>query len=561
MVTVQTEHLDNHTARLTVDVPAERVEQAVRQSARQIAKKARIPGFRPGKAPFNIIVGMFGYEYVLSQALDKIGNDIYKEALEETELEPYAPGSLEDVEEEGKKLVFVVPKRPEVDLGDYRDIRVEFEVSEVTDKMVEDAMESLREQQAVVEDVERAAKMGDQLVIEHFYVGVLGDDEDADVEDEDDAADADTDEVEAADAEAADAEAAEAEDTDDVEEIEDDAADAAADGDDDDDEDEANEYELFHQHDWTRILRNDDKDLFPGFSAELVDVVAGDELEFYLDLPEDYEDENLAGKQLRIEAHVAKVQSRTEPEWSDELAAKIAEEDEIETILELRIKVREQLAEQAKAQVDREVAEEALEKLVEGATIKYPSELVDDYLDDLIQDLERNMLAPQGLKLDHYLTMTGQTEEEFRAMYRESAENRAKRSLALGEIVNREELVTTDADIQTEIDNMIEGMGGEERAGQFRQYFSSAQSRMNIANQLASDRAIGRLVAIAKGEEPPVGVQRDETEIAESGDESDDAAVADELAVADEPVNDAADALEAEIADGDADTGDTEESE
>lgn len=507
MITVQTEHLDNHTARLTVDVPAERIEKAVRDSARQIAKKARIPGFRPGKAPFNVIVGMFGYDYLLSEALEKIGNDIYKEALEQSQVEPYAPGSLEDVEEQGRKMIFIVPKRPEIDLGDYRAIRVEYEVAEVTDEMVNDTMEDLHEQQAVIEDVDRPAAMGDQVEMEHFYVGVLED------EDEDETASGDSDEESAPDA----AEGASSEDAD------------AADGDADEDiaDDEPAERQLFHQHDWTRVLRDDDKDLFPGFSAELVGAVAGDELEFYLDLPEDYADESLAGKRLRFEAHIAKVQARTVPEWSDDLARRIAGEDdeEIETILQLRMSVRKQLEEQARMEADRAAAEEALEKLVEGATLNYPEEVVEDYLDEIVEDLEQNMLKPQGFDFDRYLTLVDQTRDEFRATFRDSAVRRAERALALGKLVDAEQLLTTDADIDSEISKMIADLGGEERAGQFRQYFNTPRSRMNIANQMTSDRAIERLVAIAKGEEPPIGVQRDDVaEDTASADAGEDAA-------------------------------------
>lgn len=494
MVTVQTEHLENHTARLTVDVPSERIEKAVRDSARQVAKKARIPGFRPGKAPFNVIVGMFGYEYLLSEALEKIGSDIYKEALEQSDVEPYAPGSLENVDEQGQKMVFIVPKRPEIDLGDYRAIRVEYSVDDVTDDMVNDAMEGLREQQAVIEDVDHPAAMGDQVTMEHFYVGVL-EDKDADASDDDGET-------------VPDAEAADATDSEAGEDAEDEAGADEADA-------EPAERQLFHQHDWTRVLRDDKRDLFPGFSAELVGAVAGDELEFYLDLPADHEDESLAGKRLRFEAHITQVQARTVPEWSDDLARRIAEtdqdsEEEIETILQLRMSMRKQLEAQAKSEADRETAEEALDKLVEGATLSYPEEVVDDYLDEIVEDLEQNMLKPQGFDLERYLTLIGQTRDELRASFRENATRRAERALALGKLVEVEQLAMTDADVDSEINKMIADLGGEERAGQFRQYFDTPRSRVNIANQVTSDRAIGRLLAIAKGEDPALGVQRED---------------------------------------------------
>jgi len=84
MLNVQTDHLENHTVRLTVEVDPDRVEQAMRQAARRISKKSRIPGFRPGKAPFDVVVNLFGREYILSEALDTLGNEIYREALSPT---------------------------------------------------------------------------------------------------------------------------------------------------------------------------------------------------------------------------------------------------------------------------------------------------------------------------------------------------------------------------------------------------------------------------------------------------------------------------------------------
>ncbi|MCD4686036.1 MAG: trigger factor family protein, partial [Anaerolineae bacterium] len=302
MVNVHTEHLENHTAKLTVEVESERVEKAMRQTARKISKKARIPGFRPGKAPFNVVINMFGFDYVLNEALQVILDDIYQEALDASEIEPYAPGSLEDVGEEGKQLVFTVPKRPEVELGDYRTIRVDHEEPEVFDEMVNDAMETLLEGEAVIEDVDRPARMEDQIEIGHLYVGLLLNEE-----------------------EIAEMEAAESETAETGEETPDDDAEAEAD-------DDEPERPIFHQHDLTRVLRDDDKDLLPGFSAEIVDGQAGDDIEFYLDIPEDFEDEQIAGRRVRVEITVIKVQARTLPEWSDTLALRISD-DQFETML------------------------------------------------------------------------------------------------------------------------------------------------------------------------------------------------------------------------------------
>src|SRR5262249_44834739 len=148
-VKTETEHLDNHTARLTVEVEQPRVEKAMQEAARRIARKANVPGFRKGKAPYNVIIQRFGAAYVLEQALETLGNEIYREALDESKIEPYDIGLLENVDSEnGLKLIFVVPKRPEIDLGTYRDVRVPYEPAEVTDEMVNEAMSRYQDRRA-----------------------------------------------------------------------------------------------------------------------------------------------------------------------------------------------------------------------------------------------------------------------------------------------------------------------------------------------------------------------------------------------------------------------------
>jgi len=485
---IQTEHLDNHTARLTVEVDPERVESALRTAARRIAKKSRIPGFRPGKAPLNVVMNMFGRDYILSEALEDLGSEIYREALEQADIEPYAPGNLEDFnQEDGLKLTFIVPKRPTVELGNYREIRVPFEVPEVTDKMVDDAMEGLREGKAVVEDVERPAQMGDLVTFSHIEIVVEGDEaeaEDAAEPDEDASAEAAQDEAEAA--------------TDD--ESEDEAgADEHAHHEHGDDA-----RVLMHQHDYQRVLREDDQDLFPGFSQELVGLSAGDEKVFTLTLPDDFEDEELAGKTLRVEAFVDKVQSRLVADWSDALAESISD-GQFKTILELRVDVRRRLTEMMEAQAENELVEKALDALVEGATIHYPPELVDEYIDLLLGELDQNMRR-SGLTLDDYMKISGQTRETLAEHYRERAIWRAERALALGELVRQEQLSVSEDDLNAEIDRLSEQLGGEQ-AAQIRQFLASDASRSDISSRMVSDRALERLAAIAKGENPPIGAE------------------------------------------------------
>lgn len=457
MLNVQTDHLENHTVRLTVEVDPDRVEQAMRQAARRISKKSRIPGFRPGKAPFDVVVNLFGREYILSEALDTLGNEIYREALEAAEIDPYAPGSLEDIADDGRKLVFVVPKSPEVTLGDYRAIRVEHEELDITDEMVDEAMENIRQGQALVELVEREARMGDQVTFSHIQITVL-------------------DESDATETEVAD----------------------EASGETADDNDDSGERVLLHQHNYDLILRDDENALLPGFAEQIVGMSAEDEKEFTLTVPDDYEDEEVAGKTLRVEVHIEKVQSRTVPEWTDDLAKRVTE-GEFETLLELRMNVRKQLEEQAQATARQEIADEALDKLVETATIHYPEELVQDYINDFLEDLERSVLRQQGLTIKDFLQITGQSEDDLRNLYRERAIARAERGLALGEFMRSEKLAVSGDEIDAEIDRLSQQFGGAQ-SDQFKKFLSTAQSRVSIHNDLISSRAIDRLIAIAKGE-------------------------------------------------------------
>ncbi|MGB2895667.1 MAG: trigger factor family protein, partial [Anaerolineales bacterium] len=164
---IERQDLENRQVELQVEVASDQIQTAMRAAARRLSRGTKIPGFRPGKAPYEVILGKFGEDVIFEEALDSLGQEIYRDALEETEIEPYAPGSLDEIiREDPLKLRYTVPLAPDVDLGTYRDIRIPFEDAEVTDEAFEEALEEIRQRQALIEPVNRPAEETDLVIVD-----------------------------------------------------------------------------------------------------------------------------------------------------------------------------------------------------------------------------------------------------------------------------------------------------------------------------------------------------------------------------------------------------------
>ena len=160
---------------LTIEVGQERTDKAMQVTARDIAKKAPVPGFRPGKAPYRIIESYFGKEVILNRALETLGQEVYEDALKEAELEPYAQGNLDVETQEPLVLKAVVPVQPVVELGDYRAIRQDVPGLDFDESEIDKALAELQQRKSTWSPVERAAQEGDQVIIN--LVGTVGDEE------------------------------------------------------------------------------------------------------------------------------------------------------------------------------------------------------------------------------------------------------------------------------------------------------------------------------------------------------------------------------------------------
>jgi trigger factor len=88
---IEQQLIDNHQVKLTVQVENTKLEDAKHRAARHLSQHKKIPGFRPGKAPYPIILRNFGEETILEEALDLLVKDIYPKVIEESGVKPYGP--------------------------------------------------------------------------------------------------------------------------------------------------------------------------------------------------------------------------------------------------------------------------------------------------------------------------------------------------------------------------------------------------------------------------------------------------------------------------------------
>jgi trigger factor len=163
---ISTSKRDDHQLDMSIQLGPERTDDALHRAAQQVSKRAKIPGFRPGKAPYATVVRMFGRDALLAQIMDEMGDEIYKEALEVEHIEPYGRADLEDLKTDPVTFKLVVPLQPEVHLGDYRSIRVAAPEVSVTDQDIDAVLERAAEQRATVQAAERAAELGDTVIVD-----------------------------------------------------------------------------------------------------------------------------------------------------------------------------------------------------------------------------------------------------------------------------------------------------------------------------------------------------------------------------------------------------------
>jgi trigger factor len=430
-VKVTLERLPESRVQLQIEIDEDRLERSLDSAYKRIAQKNRFPGFRPGKAPRAIVERAVGRDGLIREALDKLVPDAYNEAIETEDVDAIGQPELAIDQLEPVKFTAIVPVRPNVELNDYRAIRLEREPADVTAEMIDEQLQLLRRRHATHVPVEREVKWDDILI-----------------------------------------------------------ADVAGESDGDKFlEDENAEFPL-----------RDGQLLFvPGLSEAFVGMKKGETKTFKLSIPEDFRVERLAGKEADFTIHIREVKEEELPELDDEFAAQVNAE-EFETFEALRSRIESDLRTSLEQNADTKLQNEAVDKLVETATMEFPKLLVEHEIDHLVREATGNDQA----QYQAYLRTIGRSEADFRETWREAAELRVKRSLALNELAETEGIDVTAEEIDQELDTLVAPMGDD--ADRFRQMFASEEGVATIRRNLLSRKTLDRLTAIAKGEleEEPV---------------------------------------------------------
>ena len=466
---IQTNINDEHQVEIAVELEQDLMEQHKRRAARKISRQTKLPGFRPGKAPYAVIVRNFGEEAVVEEALESIINEIYPKVIDEAGIEPYGPGSLTEVEsKEPPKFKLLIPLMPEVELPDYKAIRKEYGFDSASDDEINQVLMNIQVQQAVTEPVEdRPVQSGDmvQLTITQTILNP----------DEGQEASIATDMPQS----------------------------------------------IYVNEDYD----HEDSMPYQGFMKELIGMSLDEEKVVTHTYDEINEDNELSGKEVEFKFKVAAISSAELPELDDEFAQTV--NPELETLDALKESIKEQVESYRKQQYENEYLTEVMDEIVENSTVKYPLDLFEAetkaYIDQMKEQVSR-----QGMEWETYLKANDQTEESILEEQEDEIKKRIQRILVLEEIAKLEELRVEQDELQAQVmQTMLQGglmnylnQLPKQQADQISQRIT-----MDSANQILNDKLMHRLIDIASGKldeveaEEPVEEEA-EAEISESQEET-----------------------------------------
>ncbi len=222
----------------------------------------------------------------------------------------------------------------------------------------------------------------------------------------------------------------------------------------------------------------------PGFEEQLVGIKAGDNREVNVKFPEDYQSEELKGKESIFKVLAHEVKRKKLSELNDGFAKEVSDFDTLE---ELRNDVKLSLANQKQQQADNALRAQALDLAIEKLEVEVPEIMIEERTNQFLKDIEGD-LQQQGMDLQKYFELTGMTEEKVREEYRTNAEKHIKRDILLDSVAVAEKIEVSPADIEKEI-TAISQIYGQDKA-MLDTYFQAPENTKMLKKGIKREKAL-----------------------------------------------------------------------
>ncbi len=390
---VSVKKLPESKAEVSVSIAWDDWKGDVDEAVREFGKDMKVPGFRPGKVPRDVIEGRLGKATILMEGAERAIRRTYPDALVHMKLDGIGvPDIRLESADEGAALSFVAVTAviPEVSIDKRWEKAVRAvnkrhasEKPAVTPEEIETELGKIAESRAAFVTVDRAAKEGDALETDF---------------------------------------------------------DVTRDG-------VPVEGGSGRKH--PVVLGKGT--FIPGFEEALIGMKAGDEKTFELIFPETYHEKTLAGNRATFHVTVGLVQERRLPELSDEFAASLGN---FESLDALRKSVSEGMLEERKQAAEEKRRTEILEAIVENADAELPEVLVEGEVRRMIAEFG-NQAAMMGMKLEDYLAKLGKTEEELGREWLPQARKRILSELAIAKIAEENDIKPDQKEVEEEMNRIL----------------------------------------------------------------------------------------------------------
>ena len=446
-------YTDDHQVKITAEFEAEMLEQFKRRAARKIAQRTRIPGFRPGKAPYNMVVNHVGEATVTQEALELMLDDVYPKVIDAEGISPWGPGNLDAVKSENPPVFeFTIPLAPETDLREIESLQKEYKPVVVSDKDVEEFIARARRSYATLVPVTTPA--AEETVV---YLNLEG---------------RDANPAEGADPIVVKSGPQQALITSESEE-------------------------------------KDQEYPYRGFARDLMGHTTDETFELTHVYAADDDDKDLAGKTVVFTVTIQSIKGLELPAMDEEFLKTMGGFDTVEN---LEKGVREHLQNEMTRTYDDEYYLDLIDQLREKSILKYPPQMLDEEEKNVLHRIEHD-LSHRNLDLDLYLKLRKSDRDTFMAEeVKPTAKNRLERSLVMDAIVKKYDIKVKNEQLDGEVTEVVNELM---RSGEFEELQKEMGSKkfaqnvsMEAANRALENAIRAQLKSIASPE--PIEVKSPE---------------------------------------------------